>query len=41
MNRTAKIERKTKETQIFLELNIDGNGNYEIETPIGFLTPNI
>ena len=38
MNRTAKIERKTKETRISMELNIDGNGNYEIETPIGFLT---
>jgi imidazoleglycerol-phosphate dehydratase len=38
MNRTAVVERKTKETQISAELNIDGNGKYEIETPIGFLT---
>jgi len=36
--RTANIERKTKETEITLELNIDGKGNYDIETPIGFLT---
>ena len=38
MNRTASIERKTKETEISLKLNIDGNGKYQIETPIGFLT---
>ena len=35
-NRTAKIERKTKETQIELELNLDGEGRYEIGTGNGF-----
>lgn len=34
--RTAKIERKTKETDIRLELNLDGSGVVEIETGIGF-----
>ena len=34
--RTAKIERKTKETDIVLELNIDGTGQTEISTGIGF-----
>ena len=28
--RTAHIERKTKETQIDLALNLDGQANYEI-----------
>jgi imidazoleglycerol-phosphate dehydratase len=36
--RKAKIERKTKETYIKIELNIDGSGKYDIENPIGFLT---
>ena len=36
--RIAKISRKTKETQIELELNIDGKGKYNIKTPIGFFT---
>lgn len=35
--RTAKIERKTKETQISVELNLDGTGKYEVSTGIGFL----
>ena len=29
-------ERKTKETKIFVELNLDGNGNSEISTGISF-----
>jgi imidazoleglycerol-phosphate dehydratase len=37
MARTAKIERKTNESQISLELNLDGTGKSEIETPVGFL----
>jgi imidazoleglycerol-phosphate dehydratase len=37
MTRTAKIERNTKETQIAVELNLDGNGFYEVSTGIGFL----
>lgn len=36
MARTAVIERKTKETEIKLELNLDGTGNAQIETGIGF-----
>jgi imidazoleglycerol-phosphate dehydratase len=35
--RTAKVHRKTKETDVSLELNLDGVGKYEIETGIGFL----
>lgn len=34
--RTSKIIRNTKETQIELELNLDGEGKYEIETGIPF-----
>ncbi len=32
--RTANIKRKTKETNIRLELNIDGSGKWEIDTGI-------
>jgi len=35
--RTAKIERKTKETEILIEIDLDGNGEYDIETGIGFI----
>ncbi|VAW03675.1 Imidazoleglycerol-phosphate dehydratase [hydrothermal vent metagenome] len=35
--RTATIERNTKETEISVELNLDGTGQYEISTGIGFL----
>ena len=35
--RTAEIVRNTKETQIALVLNLDGKGEYEIETGCGFL----
>jgi len=37
MARKAKISRKTKETSITAEVNIDGNGSYKIDTKIGFL----
>ena len=37
MIRKAKISRKTKETSITVEVNIDGKGRYKIETGIGFL----
>ncbi len=36
-DRTAKIHRKTKETDVSVELNLDGAGKYEIDTGIGFL----
>jgi len=36
MKRQAKISRKTKETDINIEFNIDGSGNAEIKTPSGF-----
>jgi imidazoleglycerol-phosphate dehydratase len=36
-DRTAKIHRKTKETDVSVELNLDGEGKYEIDTGIGFL----
>jgi len=35
--RTAKIQRKTKETDIALELNLDGTGRYRVSTSIPFL----
>lgn len=37
MERKATIKRETKETNIFIELNIDGKGINEIDTGIGFL----
>ena len=36
--RIAKIKRKTKETDIELTLDLDGTGNYKIQTPVPFLT---
>ena len=36
--RKAKIERKTKETEIIVDLKIEGKGRYDIKNPIGFLT---
>ena len=38
MQRTADIIRKTTETQIRMSLNIDGDGDGKIASPIGFLT---
>ena len=35
-NRIAEEKRATKETDISLSLNIDGRGNYQVETGIGF-----
>lgn len=35
--RTATIERKTKETEISVSLDLDGSGNYDVSTGIGFL----
>lgn len=37
MARNSEIKRKTKETDIILNLNLDGTGIYQIDTGIGFL----
>lgn len=37
MNRTASITRKTNETDITIELNLDGSGIHDIVTGVGFL----
>ncbi len=37
MQRSASLQRKTKETTIEVSLNLDGTGQYEILTGIGFL----
>lgn len=34
--RSAKIVRKTNETDISVELNLDGTGTYDVETGVGF-----
>lgn len=36
MSRTATVVRKTKETEVSLELNLDGTGLSEIKTGVGF-----
>ena len=36
MNRTAELTRKTKETNIYMKLNLDGEGKADIDTGIGF-----
>ena len=35
--RTASVERKTKETSVRVEVNLDGTGTYDVTTGIGFL----
>ncbi len=37
MKRKATIERKTKETDIRISLNLDGTGMYKIETSVPFM----
>lgn len=37
MERKAKIERKTRETEVWLELNLDGSGKHGVKTSIPFL----
>jgi imidazoleglycerol-phosphate dehydratase len=36
MSRTARIERQTAETEITLELNLDGSGRGDVATGVGF-----
>jgi imidazoleglycerol-phosphate dehydratase len=36
-NRIAQIHRQTKETDVAVELNLDGVGKYEIDSGVGFL----
>ncbi len=35
--REAKVRRTTKETDIEIYINLDGRGEYNVKTPIGFL----
>jgi len=35
--RKSKVQRKTKETAISMELNLDGTGRYSLKSPIPFL----
>ncbi len=37
MNRKATIDRKTKETNIKISLNLDGTGRYNIKTAVPFM----
>ena len=37
MARSARIERKTTETAIVVDLEIDGKGSYNVQTPVAFL----
>lgn len=37
MKRESKIQRKTSETSIIIELDLDGTGEYQVETGILFL----
>jgi len=36
MDRKAEVLRKTKETEVEVFINLDGKGEKEIETPVGF-----
>ncbi|MDR0323798.1 MAG: imidazoleglycerol-phosphate dehydratase HisB [Treponema sp.] len=38
MSRIAEIERKTKETEIFIKLDIDGKGSAKLDYPLGFMS---
>ncbi|MDR0644836.1 MAG: imidazoleglycerol-phosphate dehydratase HisB [Treponema sp.] len=37
MNRYTEIRRTTKETDIYVRLNLDGSGNAKLDYPIGFM----
>lgn len=36
--RGARVERRTRETEVVVELNVDGKGEAHVTTPIGLLT---
>ena len=36
MSRTARIERSTSESSVVVELDLDGRGQHEISTGVGF-----
>lgn len=36
MSRTAKVHRETRETDISIELKLDGSGQHQIESPVPF-----
>lgn len=38
MVRTAEVKRKTKETEVSVTLNLDGEGVYDIDCPLKFLS---
>ncbi|MCA1811329.1 MAG: imidazoleglycerol-phosphate dehydratase, partial [Halobacteriales archaeon] len=38
MSRVGEVERRTKETQVAVRLDLDGGGTYDVQTPNVFLT---
>src|SRR5262249_30398052 len=38
VSRTAKVTRKTRETDITVELDLDGSGKADVSTPLPFLS---
>ena len=38
MSRSARVERKTSETQIAIEIDLDGTGQRRVSTPLPFLS---
>jgi imidazoleglycerol-phosphate dehydratase len=38
VDRIAEVERKTKETEIFIKLNLDGKGVSKLNYPVGFMS---
>ena len=36
MNRTARVERATKESKVLVEVDLDGTGRHDVSTGVGF-----